>query len=64
MDMFIVLVTALVISFVSIFGSVIVFSLRDKVGWVEHFLIALTTIAIILMAVVCMESLRWLWISL
>lgn len=64
MDMFIVLVTALVISFVSIFGSVIVFSLRDKVGWVEHFLIVLTTIAIILMAAVCMESLRWLWISL
>lgn len=64
MDMFIVLVTALVISFVSVFGSVIVFSLRDKVGWVEHFLIVLTTIAIILMAVVCMESLRWLWISL
>lgn len=64
MDMFIVLVTALVISFVSIFGSVIVFSLRDKVGWIEHFLIVLTTIAIILMAVVCMESLRWLWISL
>lgn len=64
MDMFIVLVTALVISFVSIFGSVIVFSLRDKVGWAEHFLIVLTTIAIILMAVVCMESLRWLWISL
>lgn len=64
MDMFIVLVTALVLSFVSIFGSVIVFSLRDKVGWVEHFLIVLTTIATILMAAVCMESLRWLWISL
>lgn len=64
MDMFIVLVTALVISFVAIFGSVIVFSLRDKVGWIEHFLLVLTTIAIILMAVVCMESLRWLWINL
>ena len=64
MDMFIVLVTALVISFVAIFGSVIVFSLRDKVGWIEHFLLVLTTIAIILMAVVCMESLRWLWIGL
>lgn len=32
MDMFIVLVTALVISFATIFGSVIVFSLRDELG--------------------------------
>lgn len=64
MDMFIVLVTALVISFVAIFGSVIVFSVRDKVGWIEHFLLVLTVIAIILMVVVGMESLRWLWISL
>ena len=64
MDIFIVLVTVLIISFVAIFGSVTVFSLRDKLGWIEHFLLVLTTIAIILMAVVCMESLRWLWISL
>ena len=62
--MFIVLVTALVISFVAIFGSVIVFSLRDKVGWIEHFLLVLTTIAIILMASVMGSTLRWLWISL
>lgn len=64
MDMFIVLVTALIISFVAIFGSVIVFSVRDKVGWIEHFLLVLTTIAIILMSVVGANSLWWLWIGL
>ena len=64
MDMFIVLVTALLISFVAIFGSVIVFSVRVKIGWIEHFLLVLTTIAIILMASVMGSTLRWLWISL
>ena len=62
--MFIVLVTALVISFVAIFGSVIVFSVRGKVGWIEHFLLVLTVIAIILMASVMGSTLRWLWIGL
>ena len=64
MDIFIVLVTALAISFVAIFGSVIAFSVRDKIGWIEHFLLVLTIISIILMVAVCMESLRWLWTSL
>lgn len=63
MDMFIVLVTALVIIFAAIFGSVIVFSLRDKLGWIGHFLLLLTTLAIILMAVVIGSTLRWLWIG-
>ena len=64
MDMFIVLVTALVISFVAIYGSVMVFSLRDKLGWIEHFLLILTTIVIMLMASVMGSALRWLWIDL
>lgn len=63
MDMFIVLVTALVISFVAIFGSVIVFSVRDRVCWIEHFLLVLTTIAIILMVAVCVSTLWWFWIG-
>lgn len=60
MDMFIVLVTALVISFVAIYGSVRVFSLRDQLGWIEHFLLVLTTIAIMLMASVMGSTLRQL----
>ena len=61
--MFIVLVTALVISFVAIFGSVIAFSVRDKIGWIEHFLLVLTVIAIILMVVMCVNTLWWFWIG-
>ena len=64
MDMFIVLVTALLISFVAIFGSVRVFSLRDKLGWIEHFLLVLTTIVIMLMTSVMGSTLRRLWIGI
>lgn len=64
MDMFIVLVTALMIGFVAIFGSGVAFSVRDKIGRIEHFLLVLTTIAIILMASVMGSTLRWLWINL
>lgn len=60
MDMLVVLVTALVISFVAIYGSVMVFSLRDKLGWIGHFLLVLTTIAIMLMASVMGSTLRQL----
>lgn len=63
MDMFIVLVTALVISFVAIFGSVIVSSVKNKIGWVEHFLLVLSIIAIILMVAVCVNTLWWFWVG-